>query len=165
MLTSPRWYLLQCKAQQQARAELNLTHQGFTCYAPVHTVKRLARGKVGTRKEALFIGYLFIKLSEESNWGALRSTRGVNRIVGFNGAPHPVPDSLIAALQQRLAAPAAPAVLFKSGERVVITEGCFKHVEAIVKAVTTDERIVVLLNILNSQQTLAMQATQLTKAG
>jgi transcriptional antiterminator RfaH len=164
MLTSPRWYLLQCKAQQQARAELNLTHQGFTYYSPLHTVKRLARGRVETRTEALFPGYAFINLSDESKWGALRSTRGVSRIVSFNGTPHPVPDSLISALQQRLATPAAPAALFSRGERVVITEGCFKHIEAIVKGVTADERIIVLLKILQTEQALEMTPAQLARA-
>ena len=164
MLTIPRWYLLQCKPQQQARAELNLDQQGFQHYSPEHAVKRVVKGKVSTRNETLFPGYLFIKLGLESNWQALRATRGVSRVVSFNGVPHPVSDSLIEALKQRFIQAAAPKALFDAGQRVVITEGCFKHVEAIVKSVTADERIIVLMKILQTEQALEMNPAQLAKA-
>jgi len=164
MTTAPRWYLLQCKAQQQTRAEWHLTQQGFEHYAPQHNVKRISKGKVAVRSEALFPGYLFIKLGQESNWRAMSATRGVSRAVSFNGSPHPVPDELIEGLQQRLLQPAAPRALFKQGEHVVIKEGCFKHIEAIVKGVTADERIIVLLKILQTEQALIMSPTQLSKA-
>ncbi|MCB1650335.1 MAG: transcription/translation regulatory transformer protein RfaH, partial [Pseudomonadales bacterium] len=85
--------------------------------------------------------------------------------VSFNGAPHPVPDELIAALQQRLATPQAPAPLFRAGERVVITEGCFKHVEAIVQGESADERIIVLMRILQTEQAVEMSPAQLARAG
>ena len=164
-MNTPHWYLLQCKPQQQSRAEWHLAQQGFDTYTPQHQVKHLARGKVTLRTDALFPGYVFIRLNEESNWRALRATRGVSRIVSFNGAPHPVPDELIAALQQRLATPQVPAPLFRAGERVVITEGCFKHVEAIVQGESADERIIVLMRILQTEQAVEMSPAQLARAG
>lgn len=164
MLRTTRWYLLQCKTQQQARAQWHLAEQGFELYFPLHTVKRIAKGKVQTRTEALFPGYVFINLSDESKWSVLRSTRGVSKVVSFNGSPHPVSDALIAGLQQRLATTPVPASLFNCGERVVITEGCFKHIEAIVKSVKADERVIVLMKILQSEQALEMTPAQLAKA-
>tara|TARA_R100000306_G_scaffold62394_1_gene69426 strand:- start:23613 stop:23789 length:177 start_codon:yes stop_codon:yes gene_type:complete len=47
----------------------------------------------------------------------------------------------------------------------IVTDGCFKDIEAIVKAVTPDERVIVLLHILHSPQTLAFPVTQLARAG
>ena len=164
MLESPKWYLLQCKAQQQARAEWHLAEQDLECYSPVYPKKRITKGKVEIRNEVLFPGYAFIKLNSHSNWAAVRSTRGVSRIVSFNGAPHPVPDELIAALKQRTAQGSTPAPLFKQGERVTITDGCFKHIDAIVKGVTADERIIVLLTLLQTEQTLKMSPAQLARA-
>ena len=161
---APRWYLLQCKPLQQARAELNLLQQGFTFYAPEHTVQRLRRGRVDVGTEALFPGYVFILLDSQSNWRALRA-KGVSRVVGFGDRPLAVPDTLIAALQQRLQGPAAPVALYKAGDRVLITDGCFKHIEAIVQAVTPQQRIVVLLNILNTQQAVQMPLAAVTLAG
>lgn len=164
MLEVPQWYLLQCKAQQQARAEWHLAEQNLECYSPVYPKKRVLKGKVEIRNEVLFPGYSFIKLRSDSNWAAVRSTRGVSRIVSFNGAPHPVPEELIEALKHRTAQVAEPAPLFKQGEKVKITEGCFKHVDAIVKGVSADERIIVLLTVLQTVQAIKVSPDQLARA-
>lgn len=55
--------------------------------------------------------------------------------------------------------------LFKPGDAVSITEGCFKDLQAIVKAVTADERIVLLMTILQSEQAVAIPVAQLRKTG
>ncbi len=163
-VTTKTWYLLQIKTQQHDRAQENLDNQAFEFYSPSHCKKKDQRGKLLIKVEPLFPGYVFVQLDEQSNWGALRATRGVTRVVSFNGRPQPVDPLLILALRQRFTSEQGPEVLYKPGDRVVVIEGCFKHIEAIVKAVTPDERIVVLLNILSSQQAVALQATQLAKA-
>jgi len=159
------WYLLQIKTQQHDRAQENLDNQGFEFYSPSHRVKKIQRGKLQVRVEPLFPGYVFIQLDEQSNWRALQATRGVTRVVSFNGRPQPVDPELILALRQRFTGEQEPEALYKPGDRVVVVDGAFKYLEAIVKAVTPDERIIVLLNILNAQQALAMPAAQLAKAG
>ena len=159
------WYLLQCKPNQVNRARENLGNQGFDTYCPEHKVKRLLRRQLSIKSEPVFPGYLFIQLDAHSNWQALRATRGVSRIVSFNGMPYPVSDTLISALQQHYGEHITPAPLYQAGDKVRITDGCFKDIEAIVKAVTSDERIIVLMNILHSEQALAMDARQLAKAG
>lgn len=159
------WYLLQIKTQQHTRAQENLENQGFEFYSPSHRIKKIQRGMLRVREEPLFPGYVFVHLDEQSNWRALQATRGVTKVVSFNGRPQPVDPMLIHGLRQRFTSEQEPEALYKTGERVVIIDGCFKHIEAIVKAVTPDERIIVLLNILNTQQSVAMQATQLAKAG
>lgn len=160
---SPVWYLLQCKVQQHARAMLNLDNQDFTVFSPEHSVRRITRGQIRTRVEPLFPGYVFIQLDDFTDWRALQSTRGVSHVVSFNGRPQPVSEALISALKARFAQPHEPAPLYKRGEKVMITQGAFRHVEAIVKAVTSDERIIVLLNILHTQQSLTVPMAQLQK--
>ncbi|MDP2127612.1 MAG: transcription/translation regulatory transformer protein RfaH [Pseudohongiella sp.] len=159
------WYLLQVKTQQHARAEENLENQGFEFYSPVHKVKKIQRGHLLVKTEPLFPGYVFVQLDEFSSWRSLQATRGVTRIVSFNGSPQKVAPELIQALQQRFSNSLEPEALYKIGDKVVVVDGCFKHIEAIVKAVTSDERIIVLLTILNTQQAVAIPATQLAKAG
>ncbi len=163
-VTTKTWYLLQIKTQQHDRAQENLENQGFEFYSPSHRIKKIQRGKLITKVEPLFPGYVFVQLDEQSNWGALRATRGVTKVVSFNGRPQPVDPLLILALRQRFTSEQEPEALYKPGDRVVVIEGCFKHIEAIVEAVTPDERIIVLLNILHSRQPLAMQATHLARA-
>ncbi|MDX1490587.1 MAG: transcription/translation regulatory transformer protein RfaH [Pseudohongiellaceae bacterium] len=161
---TPQWYLLQCKTQQVQRAQSHLDNQGFEFYCPLHPQRKVLRGKVQTVHTPLFPGYLFIRLDDTSNWRSLSATRGVTKLVSFNGKPHPVPDALIEGLRQRLEQQEATPV-FKPGEKVMVQQGAFKHIEAIVKAVTPDERIIVLLNILQSEQAVAFAPQELAKAG
>lgn len=165
LLNGVNWYLLQCKPNQQKRAEEHLVNQGFEMYSPEIRAERIIRRQRIVRVEAVFPGYVFIQLNPDSNWRALHATRGVSRLVSFNGSPHIVPDDLVLALQQQYSAELAPKALFKAGDCVQITEGCFKNIEAIVKAVTSDARIVVLLKILHSEQMLAFPVQQLARAG
>ena len=158
------WYVIQCKANQQQRAESNLRNQGFATYCPFIKAERIVRRQRVVRNEAVFPGYLFIQLDPGSNWRALNSTRGVGKIISFNGCPRSVDDELIEALHRQFDAQEQPVALYKPGDTVQITEGCFKNIQAIVKAVTADERVVVLLNILHSTQSVAIPVTQLAPA-
>jgi transcriptional antiterminator RfaH len=160
--TATAWYLLQIKTQQHSRAQENLQNQGFEFYLPMHTVKKIYRRQYISRDEPLFPGYIFVRLDNFSDWRGLQSTKGVTRVVSFNGRPQPVADELIAGLKQRFQSQ-GPQDTYKPGDKVVITDGCFKHIEAIVKAVTPDERIIVLLTLLNSQRAITMDPAHLSK--
>jgi len=157
--------LLQWKPNQQQRAEENLNNQGFCTYTPQLKAERIIRRKRVIREEAVFPGYAFIQLDTSSDWRALQATRGVSRVVSFNGLPHPIPSELIDGLRQQYNSQQAPASLFEPGDTVSITDGCFKDRQAIGKAVTPDERIIVLMNILQSQQAVAFPVTQLARTG
>lgn len=141
--SSPRWYLIQTKPRQEARAEENLRRQAFDCYSP---------RKGGKTEEPLFPGYLFIRLDRQlDNWYPIRSTRGVARVVSFGGEPTPVRDELIEQLRQRLAAPAQKPQ-FQPGERVQLRGGSFNELEAIFVCIDGEERSVILLNLLQREQ-------------
>jgi len=159
-----KWYLLQCKPSQQNRAQAHLDNQGFTTYAPRLKTERIYRRKRMIRDEAVFPGYLFVQLDSHSDWRALQATRGVSRLVSFNDTPHRIEDGLITALRQQYSSQQIPKSMFKPGDTVSITEGCFKDIQAIVKAVTSDERIIVLMKILRSQQAMVFSVMQLARA-
>lgn len=159
-----KWYVVQCKVNQQQRAEANLSNQGFNIFSPRIPVERIVRRKRVIRKDFVFPGYIFIRLDlDSSDWRALSNTRGVGKIVSFNGLPCSVSDDLIIALHQQFDIQRKTVTLFKTGDKVQVTDGCFKDIEAIVKAVTPDERVIVLLHILHSPQILAFPVTQLAR--
>lgn len=161
-----KWYVVQCKANQQQRADTNLCNQGFEIFSPSISVERIIRRKRVIREEAVFPGYLFIRLDpDHTDWRALNNTRGIGKIVSFNGSPRSVSDELVNALHKKFDTQENLVALFKTGDKVQITDGCFKDIETIVKAVTPDERVIVLLNILHSPQTLAFPITQLALTG
>lgn len=157
------WYLLQCKPRQNLRAEAHLGNQGFTCYQPLVQTERVQQGRRCDVTEPLFPGYLFIRLCRVTdNWAPIRSTRGVTRLVGFNGTPHPVPDTVIAALRQRIAQQPRMAPL-QPGDRVTITHGAFTDIEAIFKTYDGDERVVILLNLMHREQQLVLPVSSIEK--
>lgn len=159
------WYLLQCKPRQDARAEENLLRQGYPCFRPRLQREKLSASRIHKVEESLFPGYMFIQLDQHSNWAPLRSTRGVNRLVAFNGYPLPVSNQLIEQLRERVRViaglPQQP--LLKAGEKVRITEGPFADLEAIYHCMDGTERAVLLLSLLNRQQQIHIPLTSIAK--
>jgi len=152
--TTARWYLIQTKPRQEARAEEHLLRQHFECYRPLKA-SAATRGSSSFRTgEALFPGYLFIRLDcINDNWYPIRSTRGVSRVVSFGGQPTPVRDELIEQLRQRLAQEQnTPARPFTPGDRVQLSGGSFSEIEAIFVSSDGEERSVILLNLLQREQ-------------
>ncbi|MFC5694242.1 transcription/translation regulatory transformer protein RfaH [Pseudomonas sp. GCM10022186] len=159
---SRAWYVVQCKVRQEERAEENLLRQGYVCYHPKLRRERLAKGRREIAEESLFPGYLFLHLSLQDNWGPLRSTRGVSRIVSFGNQPAVLSDSLIEQLQQREHVPCVEELL-SVGERVRINEGPFTDLEAIFMAMDGEERVVLLLKFLQREQKVLMPLAGIRK--
>lgn len=157
--SEPAWYLIQCKPRQDERAEENLKNQNVICYRPLVDMEKRKAGRVVHTQESLFPGYLFVHLRLEDNWGPLRSTRGVSRVVSFNREqlPRPVDAGLIQHLQARTAP--TPQTLFAQGESVLIQEGCFSEVEALFQGMDGEQRVILLLNILGRQQLVRLPVT------
>src|SRR5476651_2409067 len=115
-----RWYLIQTKPRQEARAEEHLQRQHFECYRPLKAGAPKKRTPRAASEEELFPGYLFIRMDQvHDNWYPIRSTRGVARIVTFGAQPVPVHDELIEQIRQRLLSP-EPHPEFQQGEHVRI---------------------------------------------
>lgn len=149
------WYLVHCKPREDARAHENLIRQNLECYWPTRQVERLREGRKRTVREALFPRYLFVRLDcLHDNWSSIRSTRGVQQVVRFNAYPVPVRDEIIEGIRERLADGASLEPYLKPGERVQITVGAFSQIEAIFVANDGNERVVLLLNILQKDQEL-----------
>lgn len=154
-----RWYLIQTKPRQEARAEEHLQRQQFECYRPLKPGETKKRAS----SEALFPGYLFIRMDQlHDNWYPIRSTRGVSRIVTFGGHPVPVPDAMIEQIRQRLATP-APRAEFRQGEPVLVRAAEMCDIEAIFLTRDGDERAVILLNLLQREQKVTLPISSLSR--
>jgi transcriptional antiterminator RfaH len=148
------WYLVQCKPRQDERAEDNLARQGYEISRPKFRCQRLIRGQRQWAVESLFPGYMFINLPAGANWGPLRSTRGVSRVVSFGGVPVAVSDCLVKQLQARVENYVKSEL--KLGDNVRIIEGEFAELDAIFMAMDGDERVVLLIRLLNRQQQISL---------
>lgn len=148
------WYLVHTKPKEESRALINLERQGYTVYLPYLTTEYRQKGILDVRQEPLFPRYLFVQIPsvlEEHTWVPIRSTLGVSSVVKIGDVPVHVPQSLVDALQALEQSQTEPKEFFSQGDRVVITHGPFTGVEAIFKLKKGNERIVVLITMLNKQ--------------
>lgn len=163
------WYVLQTKVRHEAVAELNLGNQSFTTFLPVLRVQRHLRGRWHSVHEPLFPGYLFIQLDlERQNTAPIRSTRGVIRLVRLGATLQPFPESLLNALMQAQTADGKaidPSRMFESGDEVTLTSGPMAGLKAIFKARNSQERIILLLNVLGSETQISVSPHLIKKTG
>jgi transcriptional antiterminator RfaH len=167
MLTSSihaRWYVVQCKPREDARALEHLQRQGYECYGPQLRVEKLRHGRKVALPAPLFPGYLFVHLNDvNDNWYAIGSTRGVLRLVRFDGYPLPIADHLIEMIRQRLSSESLTMSYLVSGDVVRVTEGPFAQIEAVFLANDGDERVILLMNMLSREQNLTFPVTHIEK--
>lgn len=153
-----KWYLLQAKPRQDHIAEANLSRQQYECYRPMCRVEKKISGKLVVREESLFPGYMFVHLSEQDNWSPIRSTLGVKCLVRFGECPVPLPDMVVMQLKSRERIPQNIMPMFDAGAVVQIMEGVFAGMNAVYECKNGEERVVVLLKVLQQQQRLQLPA-------
>ena len=154
MTQTRNWYLVQCKPRQDERAEDNLRRQGYECARPTCIRERIVRGQRQTSVESLFPGYLFIQMSDDASWASLRSTRGIARVVAFGGQPLRVAGELIDQLQRR--SESEIRKMFNVGDNVRILDSGFSEIDAVFMAMEGDERVILLINLLNRQRQISV---------
>ncbi|MEO1938975.1 transcription termination/antitermination NusG family protein [Candidatus Thioglobus sp.] len=151
------YYLIQSKPRQEDIATQNLENQGYHVFHPKASIK----GKI----VSLFPRYLFVKLDNKSqNWSPIRSTTGVLNFVRFGLEFAKVPDQIVNLIkdqQQQTTDKIIDLSKFHKNDKVEILSGPFKGQKAIFSSYNADERVIVLLKILNNQQKLAFDSKQL----
>ena len=144
------WYLIKTKPRQENVAIKNLENQEYSTYCPTVKIKN--------NNVVLFPGYIFIHLDKkQENWSPIRSTKGVVNFVRFGLNFAQVPDTVIKFLKtNQLINKEKLKNLnrFKSGDKVQITDGVFKNCVAIFKSSKSEERVILLMNLLGQQQTI-----------
>ena len=118
-LSNTAWYVVHTKPRQETRALENLENQGFKCFLPMMQVQKLRNQRVQTVTEPMFSRYLFIQLNDETqNWGPIRSTLGVSKLVSFGHQPAKVPSEFVEFLQE---APSETLErMFSPGDNVLV---------------------------------------------
>jgi transcriptional antiterminator RfaH len=144
------WYLIKTKPRQENVAIANLNNQNYHIYCPC--------AKINNKIKVLFPGYLFINLDENSeNWTPIRSTKGVLNFVRFGLCYAKIPNKIIDYIKENelLTVEKIKNLYdFKPGDKIQITEGAFKNCVAIFKSSKSEERVILLMNLLGQQQTI-----------
>ena len=152
-----KWYLLKTKPRQEKIALANLENQDYDTYCPY--------AKINNKIVVLFPGYLFIHLDETSdNWGPIRSTKGVLNFVRFGLSYAKVSNKIIDFIKENEFNTSQKLKYlndFKIGDKVQITEGVFKNCVAIFESFKSDERVILLMNIMGQEQTINVKKKSL----
>ena len=147
------WYLLKTKPRQEIIAKQNLKNQGYGSFCPIV--------KINNRLVVLFPGYLFVQLNEKTqNWSPINSTKGVSHFVKFGLNFAKVPTSVIKFIKTNQHITTEKLInlnKFKPGDKVQISDGAFKNYMAIFKSYKSDERIILLMNLLGNEQSLSFK--------
>jgi len=164
--TVKQWYALRSKPRRESSAAALLTKAGIEVYLPQTRVhKQPGRGPI---LEPFFPGYLFGQLDPLlGDVRLVKYTPGILHIVGYGDEPWPVPDDLIAAIQERLTRgrEALAHTGFRPGDRVVITGGPLRDVDAIFDCgLSATGRVRVLVRILGSLRPADVHVAQLRPA-
>ena len=152
-----KWYLLKTKPRQEKIALANLENQDYDSYCPYATINN--------KIVVLFPGYLFIYLDETSdNWGPIRSTKGILNFVRFGLSYAKISNKIIDFIKENEFNTSQKLKYlndFKTGDKVQITEGVFKNCVAIFKSFKSDERVILLMNLMGQQQTINIKKKSL----
>ncbi len=153
-----KWYLIKTKPRQEKKAKQNLENQDYRVFCP--------KVKINNRLVVLFPGYLFVQLNDKTqNWSPINSTKGVSYFVKFGLNFAKVPNSVIEFIktnQHNTADKLCNLNKFKPGDKVQISDGAFKNWAAIFKCYKSDERIILLMNLLGSEQSLSFKKESVT---
>lgn len=144
------WYLIKTKPRQEKIAKQNLENQGYEVFCPM--------SKINNRLAVLFPGYLFVQLNKKTqNWSPINSTKGVSHFVKFGLNFAKVPTSVIKFIKTNQHITTEKLInlnKFKPGDKVQISDGIFKNYMAIFKSYKSNERIILLMNLLGNEQSL-----------
>ncbi len=168
-MNAERWYVLYTKAQQEDRAEKNLTAWGIETFYPKIKKKQFNQftGKAIDFSRPLFPRYLFAKFDAERILHKIYNTRGVGKVISFNCIPTPVDDEVIALIQSKVAADGSVRLNdeLRRGDEVRINNGSLKGINGIFdRTLKGKSRIMILLNTINFQASLIVESDLVQKA-
>lgn len=167
-MSESAWRTVYCKPRQERRAEAHLENQGFEVFLPRIRKRIRLRGRTRVRVEPLFPRYLFIALRKfTDDWSTIRSTRGVIGLVRFGDQFPTVSGDFIEALRRRHGGNGAidmsDACQFRENDQVEISDGALAGLRAVFKAESGEQRVIVLLNMLNTTRTVEVPREHLRK--
>jgi transcriptional antiterminator RfaH len=123
-------------------------------------VEKIRRGRIAKVVEPMFSRYLFIQLDHiSSNWGPIRSTLGVSKLVTFGNQAAAVPDELVQALRQ---SPSPDTKrIFTKGDLVEFVQGPLKGMTGIFEQQDGDIRAMVLIELINQSHKVQVSLEEL----
>lgn len=164
--SQPGWYCFKAlPKKEQIACEFLKRIDGVETFCPrISFIKKTRRGKVRF-VESLFPGYVFVSLDLSQNYRKIRSIQGIRDVVAFGDRVPQIPDEIIDELKQHIGnddQKDLPEPELEPGREVVITEGPFRDLKAVVNSsLNSRQRVAVLLEFLGRQMEVELPAGDL----
>jgi transcriptional antiterminator RfaH len=161
---SRSWAVVNTHPHREQLAVENLERQKFEVYAP-KIIKRIRHARKSRDvARALFPGYVFLRVdADHRQWRPALSTYGVRTLMRNGTTLSLLPDAFIAGLRAReqeglIVRPTNP---FQVGQEVRISGGPFDGLIAEIVQLGEQQRLVVLLDVLNRPVRVQIEAHSL----
>jgi transcriptional antiterminator RfaH len=156
-----KWYVVRTHANAEAKAAEHLRRQGFDTYLPCYRKERRHARRCDIVSAPLFPRYLFVAFDMEyQRWHAIRSTVGVERLIGGTTGPALLQNEVVCSIRARednkgfVTVNAVPR--FSPGDRVRLKSGAFSTCTALLESMADRNRVAVLLDILGRRVRVLM---------
>ena len=161
------WHAIMTKPQKESFALEKLSEQDFIVYCPLRTHEKIIHHKRVIKNLPLFPRYLFIYHDDIflRQQHTIRSTPGVSQLISINGSPNPIDDSIISLVMSKEQDDQnSPEHFFHHGDRVTITQGVMKGIDAIYDCEDGEQRAILLINLIQKSHPVKIDKTDLRKS-
>ena len=155
------WYIAKLKPRSEEQVQTRLERHGIEVWAPEILVLKHHR----RAKERLFPGYAFVKLDSASGqWNLVRWARGLSYLLPARSEPQPVSEALILGVHSQVERwnSGGWVEAFKNGDRVLISDGPLRGLEAIFQRyVPGKRRCEVLISLVSRVHRVRLDVIEL----
>jgi transcriptional antiterminator RfaH len=166
--TADKWYVAHTHAHAEVKAIEHLRRQGFVTYLPRYRKERRHARRTETVAAPLFPRYCFVAFNMATQrWPAIRSTFGIDHLVGGDAGPASVADEVIERLREREDETGFiqlnPSPRFAPGDKVRLISGAFSVCAALFDGMTDRDRVDVLLEFLGRKVRMTIDSSAIER--
>lgn len=145
------WYAVYTVVRHEKTVHQQLIDQGVTSFLPLLEVINRWKDRKKKVSLPLFPGYLFVHTDLEDKLSILK-TRGVVRILGFNGDPYPIPCSQIENIEKLVSSNLSydPYKYFISGKEVIVVKGPLEGAKGKIIERRGNYRLILAVDLIQS---------------
>lgn len=163
-----RWYVIQTKPNREDDVGKLLTNAKFKVFNPKIRESCYRSTFHYFKTKPLFPRYLFLSIDFQTaeNIHMIKYTRGVSKILCAERKPLAIDEDIISTLQARTTHDGLiqKQTLYRAGEKIRVKKGLLKDLIGIIeKPVSPDERVCVLLKLINYDLKATLHWTEVEK--
>ena len=156
-----KWYAVYTSANHERSVAAQLGVRSIEHFLPTYSSVRRWKDRRVTLNLPLFPGYVFVRMAMHER-ALVVQVPGVARLVGFNGAPTPLPVEEIEGLKRGLVSGmrAESHPFLRAGLRVRVRTGPLEGMEGIVVRWKNGRRLVICLELIERAMAVDLDSAE-----